>query len=146
VKINLAFLFWLASLVCFGQSEQDSAIFKADSILAFGTIVEIDEDSPIEFRPCETPVLPGGLDSLGAGIYANLPKINRESEIKGKVIIVFTIDTSGILSNIEVARGLNPRIDSICLNAVKRIEAWTPAHLSNGDSVPLRCGIPFRFE
>jgi protein TonB len=146
VKINLAFLFWLASLVCSGQSVQDTSILKADSILAARTFVEIDEDSPIEFRPCETPVLPGGLDSLGAGIYANLPKINRESEIKGEVIIVFTIESSGVLSNIEVARSLNPKIDSICLNAIKRIEAWTPAHLLNGDSVPLRCGIPFRFE
>jgi protein TonB len=146
VKINITFLFWLASLVCSGQSEQDTAILKADSILAIETFVEIDENSPIEFRRCETPVLPGGLDSLGAAIYANMPRINKVSEIKGKVIIVCTIDASGILSNIEVARGLNPRINSICLNAVKRIEAWTPAHLSNGDSVPLRCGIPFRFE
>lgn len=76
----------------------------------------------------EMPEFPGGNDELMKYLKENIvyPKIAIETNISGKVIISFVIETDGSLSNINIARSASPSLDEEALRVVKMMPKWKP--------------------
>lgn len=76
----------------------------------------------------EFPEFPGGWDSLTRYIHRNIhfPTI-ADSTISGMVIVEFTIDTIGNVTNARILKSLHPQFDSIVLAAFGEMPRWKPA-------------------
>lgn len=54
------------------------------------------------------------------------PEVARENGIQGRVIIQFTVEKDGSLTNIKVLRGVDPSLDKEAIRLVSASPKWTP--------------------
>lgn len=54
------------------------------------------------------------------------PEIARQLGIQGKVFVTFIIDKDGSVSNVNVARGVDPNLDQAAIDAVKSLNNLNP--------------------
>ena len=76
---------------------------------------------------------PGGEDSMYVYLNRNLryPKRNIDADKGGMVYLEFKIDTSGLISDITIARGMNKEFDNEAVRLVKNMPNWKPAMVGN---------------
>lgn len=90
---------------------------------------------------------PGGSVALMQYIAQNLryPNIQGDCNIQGRVIVGFTINENGILSDIKVMKSISPAFDEEAIRVVKSMPKWKPAKL-NGKAVKSKYTIPVNFR
>jgi TonB family protein len=64
-----------------------------------------------------------------------------EKQLSGKIYVQFVVESDGTLSNIKIARGLDPDLDNEMIRVVNSSPLWTPG-LINGDSVSVVITLP----
>lgn len=94
----------------------------------------------------QMPEFKGGLEALyvffGRTIQYN--KQALEHEIEGKVHVRFIIEPDGSISNVEIAKGVDPLLDNEALRVVKSMPAWNPG-IQNGEKVRVVMVLPINF-
>lgn len=95
----------------------------------------------------EEASFPGGSTALTQYIKANLryPEECQEGAPIGRVILGFTVNKDGSLSNIKVEKSLVPILDEEAIRVLKSMPKWTPAK-KNGKAVKSHATIPFTFK
>lgn len=73
------------------------------------------------------------------------PQLATASGIQGRVYITFIIEKDGSVSNVKVARGVDPLIDDEALKSVKSSPKWSPGILK-GKPVRVSYLISVNFE
>ena len=114
------------------------------------TEVEIVEEEvePIAFAVVETkPEYPGGEAALLKYIADNTvyPPVAKENGIQGRVFVQFVIDATGRVTKVQVARGVDPYLDTEAVRVVKTLPKWTPGK-QRGKSVPVTYIVPINFK
>ncbi|MCK9499776.1 MAG: TonB family protein [Bacteroidales bacterium] len=114
------------------------------------TEVEIVEEEvePIAFAVVETkPEYPGGDAALMKFISENTkyPEIAKENGIQGRVFIQFVIDATGKVTKVQVAKGVDPYLDSEAMRVVKTLPSWSPGK-QRGKNVPVTYIVPINFK
>ena len=81
---------------------------------------------------------PGGDRTLLDFLKSNLvyPKVAQDSSIQGRVIVKFTIEKDGSITDVEVARSIYPALDEEAVRVVSMMPKWKPA-TKKGE--PIRC-------
>lgn len=95
-------------------------------------LAEVEEDSyePLAFALVEEkPQYPGGDTAMFNYISQNyrMPEV-QESQIGGKIFIQFVIESSGKVSNVKIAKGLDPYLDQEALRVVRSMPNWIPGN------------------
>lgn len=74
------------------------------------------------------PQFHNGDRALGAllGKRIRYPQIDRERGVQGTVMIKFTVEKDGTLTDIHVVKSVSPGLDNEALNALKNSPIWTP--------------------
>ena len=95
----------------------------------------------------QQPEFPGGTPALYEYLSNNLhyPAVARENEVQGRVIVIFTVEKDGSLSNITLARSVDPMLDKEALRLVRGMPKWIPGK-RNGDAVRSRYSLPVTFK
>jgi TonB family protein len=107
-----------------------------------------EESEPVSFATVEEkPEFPGGDTAMMNFIAVNTeyPEIARENNIEGRVYITFIIDASGNVTNVSVARGVDPNLDEEAKRVVKLMPAWKPGK-QGGQAVAVSYIIPIEFS
>ncbi|GAT64246.1 energy transducer TonB [Paludibacter jiangxiensis] len=93
------------------------------------------------------PEFPGGYDSLQSFIARNLqyPRTAQENGIQGRVVVQFTIDTDGSITNVHVIRSVDPALDNEAIRVVKTMPKWKPGTNKN-KPVAVQYTCPFNFN
>eukprot|EP01006_Ploeotia_vitrea_P061113 TRINITY_DN77268_c0_g1_i1.p1 TRINITY_DN77268_c0_g1~~TRINITY_DN77268_c0_g1_i1.p1 ORF type:complete len:286 (+),score=-48.12 TRINITY_DN77268_c0_g1_i1:751-1608(+) len=73
------------------------------------------------------------------------PEKPRISNKSGKVIIGFTIEKNGEISDIKVVKSIDSELDNEAVTIIKNMPKWKPA-LRNGKPVGSKLKIPFNFK
>jgi len=73
------------------------------------------------------------------------PETATVNGVQGKVYIIFVIEMDGSVSNVKVARGVDPLIDDEALKSVKSSPKWTPGK-HKGKAVRVSYFIAVNFE
>ncbi|MBA4411192.1 MAG: energy transducer TonB [Bacteroidota bacterium] len=73
------------------------------------------------------------------------PQIATANGIQGKVYITFVIEKDGSVSNVKVARGVDPLIDNEALKSVMSSPKWSPG-MNKGKAVRVSYVITVNFE
>lgn len=110
-------------------------------------------DSPDEiFQYASVEVPPtfrgGDLNTFVQWVQDNLqyPQQAQNDGIQGRVLVQFVVDTDGSMTNIQIARGLDNRLNNEALRVVQSCrEKWTPG-TNGGKKVKVLVAIPVTFR
>ena len=95
----------------------------------------------------EQPSFPGGQGALMQWLRDNIkyPVIAAENGVEGRVIVQFVVSKTGSISDVRVARGVDPSLDKEAIRVVSSMPKWTPGK-QNGTTVNVRYTLPVTFK
>lgn len=113
-------------------------------------IVEEDEAEPDNavFMVVETmPEFPGGQTAMMEFIENNMkyPVVAQENGIQGKVVLSFTVDKDGSITDIEVVRSVDPALDAEAIRIIKSMPKWQPG-MQRDKAVRVKYTVPVNFR
>ena len=108
--------------------------------------VSAQEEEPMT-QPEIAPEFPGGTVALLSLIQQNIkyPEEAKEQEIQGRVIVQFTIEKDGSVTDVKVVKSVHPLVDEQVVRAVSAMPAWKPG-MHEGKPVRVSYSVPFRFR
>ena len=91
---------------------------------------EVVEEEAIPFQLVEEkPSFEGG-DANNFSKWVNqrlvYPEVAKENGVQGRVMLQFTVNTDGSVSNVKVLRGVDPSLDKEAVRVVSQSPKWTP--------------------
>jgi len=100
---------------------------------------------PIFFLVEQMPEFPGGTKALEEFIH-NAVKHNKafKQGIQGKVYVSFIINEKGEVSDVRIARGVNPELDEEALRIIRSLPKWKPGTM-RGVPVNVQFTVPINF-
>lgn len=95
----------------------------------------------------KNPEFPGGREARLRYLDKELtyPMIARKQGQQGRVLVGFTVDEQGELSNFKILRGVSAELDEEALRVVRKMPKWTPGE-RDGEVVKILFTLPIRFE
>lgn len=91
---------------------------------------EVVEEETIPFQLVEEkPKFQGGdANAFSAWVAKNLvyPEIAKENGVQGRVMLQFTVNPDGSVSNVKVLRGVDASLDKEAVRVVSSSPKWTP--------------------
>lgn len=93
------------------------------------------------------PEFPGGAQALMKFLAENIkyPPTVVDYIETGKVILQFTVEKDGSITDITVIQSLSERIDNSMIDVVKKMPKWTPGK-QKGEPVALKYTLPVLFN
>lgn len=90
---------------------------------------------------------PGGLEAMAKFLQKNMkyPAIARRMGIEGSVFVSFVIDKEGVISDIQVIKGISAECDKEAARVIKLMPPWKPGK-QNGKAVKCRFVLPVKFK
>ena len=117
------------------KDQKSDSNYDDDDDMIMGMIVE------------QKPVFPGGQKALMEFLKSNLvyPKAAQDSSIQGRVIVKFTVEKDGSITDVEVVRGVHPALDEEAVRVVNMMPKWKPG-TQMGDTVRTKFSLPVLFK
>jgi TonB family protein len=94
----------------------------------------------------ELPVFPGGVDSLFAFAKRNLyyPETAIRDSLQGRVMLQFSVDTSGKVIDEKIKFSVRIDLDTLCLSMLRKMPKWETGKLE-GRAVAVQFFWPIKF-
>ena len=95
----------------------------------------------------QMPTFPGGQQELMSYLGKNIkyPTIAQENGTQGRVIIQFVVERDGTITDVHVARGVDPYLDKEAVRVVQSMPKWIPGK-QNGKAVRVKFTVPVLFR
>ena len=95
----------------------------------------------------EMPSFPGGNGALMSYLASNIkyPVVAQENGVQGRVIVSFVVERDGSISDVRVARSVDPSLDREAQRVVKSMPRWKPGK-QNGSAVRVNYNVPVVFR
>lgn len=124
------------------EMDEDTEIDFADLAME----EEEEEDAPVFFIVEDMPEFPGGEVELRKYIAKSVkyPVIAQENGIQGRVYVSFVVSKKGEVTDVKVARGVDPNLDKEAIRVVKAMPKWKPGK-QRGKPVKVSYTVPINF-
>ena len=96
----------------------------------------------------EFPKFPGGPSAMSEYLSKNIkyPAEAEKNGIQGRVVLTYVVEKDGSLSQLKVAKGVDPSLDAEAIRVVSSMPKWIPAK-KNGEIVRAGClSLPVTFK
>ena len=95
----------------------------------------------------QMPEFPGGQAALLKWIGDNIkyPAIAEENGIQGRVVCTFVVERDGSVTDVQVARSIDPSLDKEAVRVLKKMPKWIPGR-QNGSAVRVKYTVPVTFK
>ena len=95
----------------------------------------------------EMPSFPGGQGALMQYLASNIkyPVVAQENGVQGRVIVSFVVERDGSISDVKVARSVDPSLDREAQRVVKSMPRWSPGK-QYGSTVRVKYTVPVVFR
>ena len=95
----------------------------------------------------QMPSFPGGKKAMMEYLKENTeyPAKAVKNKIQGRVIVQFTVDEKGRLSDIKVVKSVEPSLNAEAVRVIKSMPRWNPG-MQNGKAVKVRYTLPVTFR
>ena len=93
----------------------------------------------------DMPQFPGGSVQKWSAKNVKYPMIAQENNIQGKVFVQFVIEKDGSVSDVKVARSVDPSLDKEAIRVVKAMPKWKPGK-QRGKPVRVSYTVPINFQ
>lgn len=127
-----------------GNDDKDGEVLKLKE-----TVAQPEPKEPEKvFEVVEQmPSFPGGekalLEYLGNNI--KYPVVAQENGVQGRVVISFVVEKDGSITDVKVARSVDPSLDKEATRVVKSMPKWIPGK-QNGSAVRVKYTVPVAFR
>jgi protein TonB len=124
------------------EMEEDTEIDFSDLAME----EEESDDAPVFFIVEDMPEFPGGEEALRKYIAQSVkyPVIAQENGIQGRVYVSFVVNTKGKVTDVKIARGVDPNLDKEAIRVVQAMPAWKPGK-QRGKAVKVSYTVPINF-
>ena len=108
---------------------------------------EEEDEGEVFFVVEDMPEFPGGEQALHRYLAQEIkyPTIAQENGIQGRVYVKFVINTDGSVTDVEIARGVDPSLDKEALRVVRNMPKWKPGE-QRGEPVRVSYTVPINFQ
>lgn len=102
---------------------------------------------PVVTKAEVMPEFKGGTEALYSYLGQNIvyPEAAKVDSIEGVVFVSFIVDKTGVVTQPEVLKGIDPRLDAVALKVISDMPEWTPG-MDKGKPVAVQYNIPIRFK
>jgi len=111
------------------------------------TMKKGDDDEKAFEHVEKMPVFPGGDMAMMEFLSKNIkyPVEAQKKELQGRVVVSFVVEKDGSLSDVKVAKSVDPQLDEEALRVVKSMPNWTPG-MHNGKTVRVKYYVPISYR
>ena len=95
----------------------------------------------------QMPSFPGGDSALLKYLFENIkyPMSALKAQKQGRVMVRFTVEKDGAITNVKVARSVTPSLDAEAVRAIKSMPKWSPGK-QGGQFVRVKYNVPVTFK
>jgi protein TonB len=128
-----------------GNDEAEGEVLKAKEVIADEKPKE--EETKVFDVVEQMPEFPGCAAALMKWLSDNIkyPSIAEENGIQGRVVCTFVVERDGSVTDIQVARSVDPSLDKEAIRVLKKMPKWIPGK-QNGSAVRVKYTVPVTFR
>ena len=130
-----------------GNDEVGGEVLKAkDDIKAPEPPKHVEEEKVFDVVE-QMPSFPGGNSALMKFLNENIhyPVVAQENGVQGRVVISFVVERDGHITDVQVARSVDPSLDKEAQRVVRSMPKWIPGK-QNGSAVRVKYNVPVSFR
>ena len=130
-----------------GNDEANGEILKAKEVIAQPEPPKHEEENKVFEVVEQMPQFPGGPAALMEYLRSNThyPVVAAENGVQGRVSISFVVEKDGSITDVQVARPVDPSLDKEAARVVNSMPKWQPGK-QNGSFVRVRYIVPVTFK
>jgi protein TonB len=128
-----------------GNDEAEGEVLKAKEVVVDEKPKE--EETKVFDVVEQMPQFPGGPQALFEYLSKNIkyPVVAEENGIQGRVIVTFVVERDGSITDVKVAKSVDPSLDKEAMRVVKSMPHWIPGK-QNGAAVRVKYTVPVTFK
>ena len=128
-------------------NDEGGEVLKAKEVIATEPVKPKEEENKVFDVVEQMPSFPGGNAALMNYLSQNIkyPVIAEENGIQGRVIVQFVVGKDGHISDVRVAKSVDPSLDKEAVRVVRGMPRWIPGK-QNGQAVTVRYTLPVTFR
>ena len=129
------------------NGSEDGEVLKAKQMLVTEPVKPKVEEYKVFEVVEQMPSFPGGDVALMQYLSKNIkyPPVAEEMGIQGRVICTFVVERDGSVSDIRIARSVDPSLDKEAIRVVSGMPRWIPGR-QNGQMVRVKYTLPVTFR
>ena len=129
------------------NGSEDGEVLKAKQMLVTEPVKPKEEETKIFTVVEQMPSFPGGEAALMQYLSKNIkyPPFAEENNIQGRVICTFVVERDGSVSDIRIAKSVDPSLDKEAVRVVSAMPRWIPGR-QNGQMVRVKYTLPVTFR
>ena len=130
-----------------GNDEVGGEVLKVKEEIAQPEPPKHVEDNKVFEVVEQMPSFPGGYAALMQWLGSNMkyPTIAAENNVQGRVIVQFVVEKDGSITDVHVAKSVDPSLDKEASRVVKAMPKWIPGK-QNSSPVRVRFTVPVTFK
>ena len=125
-----------------GNDETGGEVLKAKEVIAQPEPPKEEETKVFDVVEV-MPTFPGGQQALFEWLSKNIkyPVVAEENGVQGRVIVTFVVERNGSITDVQVAKSVDPSLDKEAVRVVKAMPHWIPGK-QNGSAVSVKFTVP----
>ena len=119
-------------------NDESGEVLKAKEVIA---------TEPVKPKVEQMPSYPGGNGALMQYLSSHIkyPVIAEENGIQGRVICTFVVERDGSITDVRIAKSVDPSLDKEAMRVVSSMPKWIPGK-QNGSAVRVKYTLPVTFR
>ena len=136
----------MGALIVTGNDQHAGAVLQLKQAVAQPEPKPVEETKVFEVVE-QMPSFPGGDAALMAYLRDNMkyPVVAAENGVQGRVVVSFVVERDGSITDVKVARSVDPSLDREAVRVVKSMPHWIPGK-QNGSAVRVKYNVPVSFK
>jgi protein TonB len=128
-------------------NDESGEVLKAKEVLVTEPVKPKEEENKVFDVVEQMPSFPGGMSALMAYLQKSIkyPPVAEENGIQGRVICTFVVERDGSVTDVRVAKSVDPSLDKEAVRVVSAMPKWIPGK-QNGSSVRVKFTLPVTFK
>ena len=128
-------------------NDESADVLRSKTLLVSEPVKPREEENKIFTVVEQMPSFPGGMGALMQYLSKNIkyPPFAEENNIQGRVICTFVVERDGSVTDIHIAKGVDPSLDKEAIRVVSGMPKWIPGR-QNGQSVRVKYTLPVTFR
>ena len=128
-------------------NDENGEVLKAKEVIATEPVKPKEEENKVFDVVEQMPSYPGGMGALMQYLSSNIkyPAIAEENGIQGRVICTFVVERDGSITDVKIAKSVDPSLDKEAMRVVSKMPKWIPGK-QNGSAVRVKYTLPVTFR
>ena len=128
-------------------NDENGEVLKAKEALVTEPVKPKEEENKVFDVVEQMPSFPGGMAALMAYLQKSIkyPPVAEENGIQGRVVCTFVVERDGSVTDVRVAKSVDPSLDKEAVRVVSTMPKWIPGK-QNGQSVRVKYTLPVTFR